>query len=57
VNATSSRLLVERINGCMPGVSLVWFNPASRALTVAIPARGHQDGVVGAVPYFVAGRF
>ena len=57
VNTTSSRLLVERINGCMPGVSLVWFNPATRALTVAIPVRGHQDGVVGAVPYFVAGKF
>jgi hypothetical protein len=57
VTATRSRLLVERINGCMPGVSLVWFNPATRALTVAIPARGHEDGVVGAVPYFVAGRF
>jgi hypothetical protein len=57
VNATNSRLLVERINGCMPGVSLVWFNPATRALTVAIPVHGHEDGVVGAVPYFVAGRF
>jgi hypothetical protein len=57
VNATNSRLLVERINGCMPGISLVWFNPATRALTVAIPVHGHQDGVVGLVPYFVAGKF
>jgi TolB protein len=57
VNATSSRLMVERINGCMPGVSLVWFNPATRALTIAIPVRGHQLGVVGVVPYFIAGRF
>src|SRR5258706_3230862 len=57
VNATSSKLLVERINGCMPGVSLVWFNPATRALTIAIPVRGHQLGVVGVVPYFVVGRF
>ena len=57
VNATSSRLLVERINGCMPGVSLVWFNPVTRALTVVIPVRGHQIGVVGAVPYYIAGRF
>jgi hypothetical protein len=56
VTATSSRLLVERINGCSPGVSLVWFNPVTRALTVAVPVRGRQDGVVGAVPYFVAGR-
>ncbi len=57
VNATNSKLLVERINGCMPGVSLVWFNPATRALTDAIPVRGHQDGVVGLVPYFIAGKF
>jgi hypothetical protein len=57
VTATSSRLLVERSNGCSPGASLVWFNPATRALTVAIPVRGHQFGVVGVVPYFVAGRF
>jgi hypothetical protein len=57
VTATSSRLLVERINGCMQGNSLVWFNPATRALTVAIPVHGHQYGVVGVVPYFVAGRF
>ena len=57
VTATRSRLMVERINGCSPGVSLVWFNPATRALTVAIPVRGYQHGVVGVVPYFVAGRF
>jgi hypothetical protein len=56
-NATNSRLLVERINGCMPGISLVWFNPATRALTIAIPVKGHQDGVVGLVPYFVTGKF
>jgi hypothetical protein len=57
VTATSSRLLVERINGCMQGNSLAWFNPATRALTVAVPVHGHQYGVVGVVPYFVAGRF
>jgi hypothetical protein len=57
VTATASRLMVERINGCSPGVSLVWFNPATRALTVAVPARHNEHGVVGAVPYFVAGKF
>jgi hypothetical protein len=57
VNATSSRLQVERINGCMPGVSLVWYNPATRAMTVAIPVKGHEDGVVGLVPYYITGKF
>ncbi len=49
--------MVERINGCSPGISLVWFNPATRALTVAIPVGHNQHGVVGVVPYFVAGKF
>jgi hypothetical protein len=57
VDATRTRLLVERINGCMPGISLVWFNPATRALTIAIPVTGHQYGVVAVVPYFIAGKF
>jgi hypothetical protein len=56
VTATRSRLMVERINGCSPGTSLVWFNPATRALTVAIPVGHNQHGVVGAVPYFVTGK-
>jgi TolB protein len=57
VNATRTQLQVERINSCSPGVSLVWFNPATGAMTVAIPAAQHQDGVVGVVPYFIAGKF
>jgi hypothetical protein len=57
VNATRSRLMVERINGCSPGISLVWFNPVTRALTVAIPVHGSQHGVVGVQPYFVTGKF
>jgi hypothetical protein len=44
-------------SGCSPAVSVVWFSPATRALTVALPVHGHQDGVVGAVPYFVAGKY
>jgi hypothetical protein len=50
-------LMVERINACMPGVSLVWFNPATRKMTVAIPVRGHQQGVTAVIPYFIAGKF
>lgn len=57
VNATRSRLQIERINDCSPGVSLVWFNPATRSITVAIGVRHNQHGVVGVVPYFVAGKF
>jgi hypothetical protein len=58
VNATSSKLMVERINGCNPGVSLVWFNPKTRAMKVAIPIAGkNQEGVTSVVPYFIAGKF
>jgi hypothetical protein len=57
VDATRSTLMVERINACMPGVSLVWFNPATRKMTVAIPVRGHQQGVTAVIPYFIAGKF
>jgi hypothetical protein len=57
VTATSSRLLVERINGCEPGNSLVWYNPATRAMNVAVPVHGHQQGVIAAIPYFVTGKF
>jgi hypothetical protein len=57
VDATRSRLMVERINGCMPGISLVWFNPATRKMTVAIPVKGHQQGIIAAIPYFIAGKF
>jgi hypothetical protein len=56
VTASGSNLLVERINGCSPGISLVWFNPATRALKVAVPVQGNQHGVVAVVPYFVNGK-
>jgi hypothetical protein len=57
VNATRSTLMIERIDGCAPGISLVWFNPATRKLTVAVPVTGHQLGVRTVVPYFIAGKF
>jgi hypothetical protein len=57
VNATRSTLMVERINGCNPGISLVWFNPATRKMTVAIAVHQHQFGVTAVVPYFIAGKF
>lgn len=57
VNATRSKLMVERINGCMPGISLVWFNPKTRALKIAIAVGKNQEGVRDVVPYFIAGKF
>jgi hypothetical protein len=57
VTATSSKLMVERINGCQAGNSLVWFIPASRAMVVAIADHDHQWGVIAAIPYFVSGRY
>jgi hypothetical protein len=57
VNATRSRLMVERINACSPGISLVWFNPATRAMKVAIGVGRHQMGVQQVVPFFIAGKF
>jgi TolB protein len=56
VNATRSTLMVERMNACMPGISLVVFNPATRKVTVAIAVRRHQAGVAEVVP-FIAGEF
>jgi hypothetical protein len=57
VNATRSKLMVERINGCTPEISLVWYNPATRAMKVAIPVGRNQRGVTAVVPYFIAGKF
>jgi hypothetical protein len=57
VNATRSSLMVERINACSPGVSLVWLNPATRAMKVVIPLGKHQVGVSAVVPYFITGKF
>ncbi len=57
VSATSSKLMVERINGCNPGVSLVWFNPKTRAMKVVIGVGKNQDGVRSVTPYFIAGKY
>ena len=57
VNATRSTLMVERISECSPSTSLVWFNPATRKMTVAIAVHQHQVGVTAVVPYFITGKF
>jgi hypothetical protein len=60
VTATSSGLMVDRFTtncGPAPTSSLVWFNPATRALKVAIPDLHSQWGVIATVPYFVTGKY
>ena len=57
VNATRTQLEVERFGGCVSGTSLVWFNPVTRAVTVALGTSGAEFGVEGAIPYFVTGKF
>jgi len=57
VNATRTRLEVERFGGCVSGNSMVWFNPATRAVRVALGTHGTEHGVESAVPYFVTGKY
>jgi hypothetical protein len=57
VNATRSTLMVERISECSPSTSLVWFNPATRKMTVAIGVQHDQVGVSAVIPYFITGKF
>ena len=57
ITATRSWLLVWRINPCRPGGSLVWLNPATSAIKMAVPEHGDQFGVIATAPYFVAGKF
>jgi hypothetical protein len=54
--ATSTRLMVLRMGPCMSRNSLVWLNPATGAIKVAVPEQGNQSGVIGVVPYFVTGK-
>ena len=57
VDATKSQLMVERINGCNPGVSLVWFNPTMKTMKIAIPVGKNQEGVTGVAPWFISGKY
>ena len=57
VTATSSSLMVERINGCSAGVSLVWYNPATGKMTVVLATHRNEVGVAGIEPYFVSGKY
>jgi hypothetical protein len=57
VNATRTQLEVERFGGCVAGTSMVWFNPATRAVRVTLGTHGSEYGVGSAVPYFVTGKY
>jgi hypothetical protein len=54
--ATRSRLLVQR-NAFEGSSSLVWLNPATGAVTVAIPASPGVYGVIWVVPFFASGAY
>ena len=54
VTASKNRLLVLR-NTCTSRTSLAWFNPRTKAVTVAVPVGQDAQGVVAAVPFWVAG--
>jgi hypothetical protein len=59
VTATTSQLMVDRFtSNCSPTPtsSLVWFNPVTNAVQVAIPDVHDQFGVIATVPYFVTGK-
>lgn len=50
VTATSGNTMqVAEINGCNPGTALVWFNPATKAVTKVLPVPKNGYGVYGSV--------
>jgi len=51
VTAAAARLLVRRTAACGIGTSLAWFDPVTRSVTVAVPARHHALGVINVIPY------
>lgn len=52
VDATSgSRMLVNDVEPCNTGSSLVWFNPATRAVQKVLHAASHELGVLSVVAY------
>ncbi len=53
VATSGSRMLVQEFAECTPGSSLVWLNPATRAVqdVLMAPATGGGEGVVAVVPY------
>lgn len=52
VAATSgNRMLVREFSECNPSSSLVWFSPASRAVTKVLTAPANGDGVLSVVAY------
>jgi hypothetical protein len=51
LTARGSRLLVKAQTGCPGSDSLLWFNPATRAVQMLLRAPNDVAGVLAAVPY------
>jgi hypothetical protein len=57
VAATSGdSMLVKEVNGCLPSTALVWFKPATKAVTKVLPAPKSGYGVLEVVAYNRNGR-
>ena len=52
LTARGSRLLVEAPTDCTGSVSLLWYDPGTRAEQWLIRARGNVIGVANAVPFY-----
>jgi len=52
LTARGSRLLVEAPTDCTGSVSLLWYDPGTRAEQWLIRARGNVIGVASAVPFY-----
>jgi len=51
LGALGPRLLVQAQTGCPGSDSLLWFNPANRAVQMLLKAPKDVSGVIGAIPY------
>ena len=52
LTARGSRLLVQAPSECTGSVSLLWFNPATRAEQWLIRSPAHVIGVTVAIPFY-----
>ena len=50
IGARGTRLLVRAQTGCPGSDSLLWFDPAIRAVQMLLPAPSNVIGVLGAIP-------
>jgi len=52
LTALGSRLLIQAPTSCAGSVSLLWFNPATRAEQWLIRAPGNVAGATIAIPFY-----